>query len=147
MGSAIEVHSGDSSVAVSVIADHGIDLEVSIDGHRQRVRAVATLEGGWLDAFGVCTAFVDLADSPPERGAGAGGGAVMSRMHGALVKLAVSPGQKVARGEFLLAIEAMKMEHRIEAPVAGTVVEVGVAAGAHVAPGRLLVRIEPETAG
>jgi biotin carboxyl carrier protein len=67
-------------------------------------------------------------------------------MHGLLATLAVSPGQRVERGAFLLSIEAMKMEHRFEAPVAGTVVEVGAAAGTQVSPGRLLVRIEPDTA-
>lgn len=60
-----------------------------------------------------------------------------------VVNLAASVGQKVERGQFLLAIEAMKMEHRIEAPIAGTVAEVGTVKGQQVAPGRLLVRIEP----
>ena len=50
------------------------------------------------------------------------------------------------KGEFVLAIEAMKMEHRIEAPVAGTVVELGAAAGNQVSPGRMLVRIEADAA-
>ena len=63
-------------------------------------------------------------------------------MHGQLVKLDAALGQRVSKGEFLLAIEAMKMEHRIESPIDGTVVEVGAAAGAQVAPGQLLLRIE-----
>ena len=131
---------------VTVMHDDGVDVELLMDGRHERVRAVATREGGWVDAFGVCAAFTDLADAPPDRTAGAGGGTVMCKMHGALVKLAVAPGQKVAKGEFLLAIEAMKMEHRIDAPVGGIVVEVGASAGTQVAPGRLLVRIEPDPA-
>ena len=55
-------------------------------------------------------------------------------------------GQRVRKGEFVLAIEAMKMEHRIEAPIDGTVVEVGASAGTQVAPGRMLVRIEADPA-
>ena len=56
------------------------------------------------------------------------------------------PSSSVARGDYLLSIEAMKMEHRFEAPVSGTVVEVGASPGTQVAPGRLLVRIEPDPA-
>jgi propionyl-CoA carboxylase alpha chain len=66
-------------------------------------------------------------------------------MHGQLVRIAVEPGQRVTRGTYLLSIEAMKMEHRFEAPIDGTVVEIGASAGTQVAPGRLLVRIEPDT--
>ena len=65
-------------------------------------------------------------------------------MHGLLVRLEVAVGQRVRKGEFMLAIAAMKMEHRIESPIDGTVVEVGAAAGAQVAPGQLLLRIEAD---
>ena len=57
----------------------------------------------------------------------------------------VRVGQRVRKGEFMLAIEAMKMEHRIEAPIDGTVVELGASAGAQVAPGKLLIRIEAQS--
>jgi biotin carboxyl carrier protein len=50
----------------------------------------------------------------------------------------------VRQGQLLLAIEAMKMEHRIEAPIDGTVAELGAALGAQVAPGQLLLRIEAD---
>ena len=55
-------------------------------------------------------------------------------------------GQRVRKGEFVLAIEAMKMEHRIEAPIDGTVVEVGAAPARRWRPGRMLVRIEADAA-
>jgi len=60
------------------------------------------------------------------------------------VRLEVATGQRVRKGEFMLAIEAMKMEHRIESPIDGTVVEVGAASGTQVAPGQLLLRIEAD---
>jgi biotin carboxyl carrier protein len=37
----------------------------------------------------------------------------------------------------------MKMEHPVVAPIAGSVAEIGVAVGEQVAPGRLLMRVEP----
>ena len=98
----------------------------------------------WLDAEGISAAYADLSDAPPQREDTAAHGLVASRMHGLLVRLEVAVGQRVRKGEFMLAIEAMKMEHRIESPIDGTVVEVGAAAGAQVAPGQLLLRIEAD---
>lgn len=36
------------------------------------------------------------------------------------------------------------MQHRVDAPIGGRVAELGARVGAQVAPGALLVRIEPE---
>ena len=103
-------------------------------------------DAGWLDADGVSAAWADTSQAPPVVDDEASHGVITSRMHGQVVRLNVEVGQRVRKGDFVLAIEAMKMEHRIEAPIAGTVVEVGAAAGTQVAPGRLLVRIEADAA-
>jgi len=50
----------------------------------------------------------------------------------------------VAAGAVLAVMEAMKMELTLAAPRDGVVAEVAVAAGAHVAQGALLVRLEHE---
>ena len=42
-------------------------------------------------------------------------------MNGAVVLLLVEPGQLVAKGDALMVMEAMKMEHAIRAPAAGRV--------------------------
>ena len=54
---------------------------------------------------------------------------------------AVSAGDSVAKGQLLLILEAMKMEHRITAPRAGTVEALHVAAGDQVENGQLLVTV------
>jgi geranyl-CoA carboxylase alpha subunit len=133
-------------LSVAVLREDSEAFDVSVDGIRRIVRASLKGNRGWLDADGVSEGFADLTDQPRDTSAGAADGIVTCRMHGLLAALAVTPGQCVARGDFLLSIEAMKMEHRFEAPVAGTVVEVGAAAGTQVSPGRLLVRIEPDPA-
>ena len=142
----ISVAVGNTSFAIELLHDDGHRLQLVVDGLHTAVAYADDGDSGWLDADGVCAAWTDLTDAPPERAGGAAHGLVNSRMHGLLVRLAVQPGQRVQRGDFVLAIEAMKMEHRIEAPVSGTVVEVGAAEGTQVSPGRLLLRIEPEAA-
>jgi geranyl-CoA carboxylase alpha subunit len=145
-GEPVEARVGDAVHAVEVQRDDGLDVELIVDGLHLRARAAMQGDSGWLDAEGCSAAWADLSQAPPEREDESSHGLITSRMHGALVKLNVEVGQRVAKGDFVLAIEAMKMEHRIEAPVTGTVVEVGAAAGTQVAPGRLLVRIEADAA-
>jgi len=70
-----------------------------------------------------------------------GDGAVRAPMHGKLTAVFVKPGEKIARGQPIAIVEAMKMEHVLAAPVAGVVAE-ATAAGAQIAMGALVARIE-----
>ena len=63
------------------------------------------------------------------------------------MKLLVDPGAVVSRGQPLLIMEAMKMEHRICAPAAGQVSEFFFAAGDAVDAGDDLLRFVPGDAG
>lgn len=63
-------------------------------------------------------------------------------MPGAIVKLEVQKGQDVAEGDTLLFLEAMKMENPILTPFTGTVADILVNIGDHVATNQLLVKIE-----
>jgi propionyl-CoA carboxylase alpha chain len=57
----------------------------------------------------------------------------------------VEPGQHVSKGELLVTVEAMKMEHRVTAPFDGAVAEVRVEAGQQVDADQVLVVVaEPD---
>ena len=58
---------------------------------------------------------------------------------GKLVQVAVAPGQSVAKGDLLLVLEAMKMEHRIHAPHDGVIETVGGQTGDFVPAEAVLV--------
>jgi 3-methylcrotonyl-CoA carboxylase alpha subunit len=62
-------------------------------------------------------------------------GLVRAPMHGKVLSLLVAPGARVARGQRVAVIEAMKMEHTLVAPIDGTVAEIAVAQDAQVAEG------------
>ena len=62
---------------------------------------------------------------------------------GLLTALAVSVGAKVAKGEKLLTLEAMKMQTTIYAPCAGVVAEISVQMGEAVESKDLILRIRP----
>jgi biotin carboxyl carrier protein len=62
-------------------------------------------------------------------------------MPGKIVKVAVKPGDAVAERDLLVVLEAMKMEHRIEATRGGVVKSVAVSPGELVSAGAALVEI------
>jgi len=75
--------------------------------------------------------------------AGAGDGVIKAPMHGRVLEIDVAVGDRVAAGQRLAVIEAMKMEHTLRAPFAGTVTEVPVGAGNQVVEGAQIMVIEP----
>ncbi len=75
--------------------------------------------------------------------AGAGGdGAIVSPMPGKVIGVGVAQGEAVTKGQKLLTLEAMKMEHSLAAPFDGIVAELNASEGAQVSEGTLLARIE-----
>jgi len=71
-------------------------------------------------------------------------GEIEAPMPGKVTAVEVSQGEKVAKGQRLLTLEAMKMEHALTAPFDGTVAELNATPGAQVTEGQLLVRVEAE---
>ena len=71
-----------------------------------------------------------------------GGGALRAPLNGRVVQAAHRAGARVVRGEPLIVLEAMKMEHILPAPFDGVLADLSVAPGDQVAPGQLLARVE-----
>jgi 3-methylcrotonyl-CoA carboxylase alpha subunit len=63
-------------------------------------------------------------------------------MPGRIIAVEVAAGDIVTKGQKLLTLEAMKMEHNLIAPFDGVVAELNAVAGAQVQVEALLVRIE-----
>lgn len=69
----------------------------------------------------------------------AGGIQVKSPLPGSVIKVLVSEGQAVKKGDTLLTLESMKMENAIMAEQDGTVKQIAVAAGQNVMQDDLLI--------
>ncbi|MGH6784226.1 MAG: biotin/lipoyl-containing protein, partial [Sphingomicrobium sp.] len=76
-------------------------------------------------------------------GHGAHDGEILAPMPGKVTAVEIAIGEKVAKGQRLLTLEAMKMEHGLVAPFDGTVAELSAEAGQQVAVDALLAKIEP----
>jgi len=77
--------------------------------------------------------------APAKTKTAAPGGAITAPMPGTILRVAVNKGDKVAKGQTLLVLEAMKMENEIMAPADGVVEEVNVSQGVSVNAGQPLI--------
>jgi 3-methylcrotonyl-CoA carboxylase alpha subunit len=72
----------------------------------------------------------------------AGDGTILSPMPGRIIAVDVAAGDAVTKGQKLVTLEAMKMEHSLTAPFDGMVTELNAIVGGQVSEGSLLVRLE-----
>ncbi len=92
---------------------------------------------------GTTIAVRDLTLAAPASAAATGGdGKVRAAMNGRVVAVLVKPGDKVAAGQPVMTLEAMKMEHVHTAGTAGTISAIDVVEGEQVTTGKIVVEIE-----
>ena len=70
-------------------------------------------------------------------------GLVVAPMHGKVLAVLVQEGARVARGQHVAVIEAMKMEHTVVAPIDGTVADILVTKNSQIAEGATILAITP----
>jgi len=73
----------------------------------------------------------------------AGGGTILSPMHGKLMELSVVVGEQVIKGQKLAVLEAMKMQHEINAEIDGRIQTIAASIGDQVAANALILEIAP----
>jgi 3-methylcrotonyl-CoA carboxylase alpha subunit len=120
---------GDDTFVATVVRrranDGSIDYTLFADGENRRLRLVDPLDVTQYEAAGSTEA------------------SVRSPLPGKIIDLRVKAGDKVSKGQPLLVLEAMKMEHTLAAPADGTVKTVRYAVGEQVTEGAELVEFEP----
>jgi acetyl-CoA/propionyl-CoA carboxylase biotin carboxyl carrier protein len=126
----------------SLTADlDGAQLTITLDGLRTHYRVA---HGGgqiWLGSARGVTVLNEVREAPVRPDEQHSGNAELaSPMPGSVVAVNVENGAEVAAGTVVVAVEAMKMEHTLSAPVDG-VVELLVAVGDQVKVGQVLARV------
>jgi geranyl-CoA carboxylase alpha subunit len=81
--------------------------------------------------------------APASATAGGSDGKVRAAMNGRVIAVLVKQGERVAAGQPVMTLEAMKMEHVHIAPVSGTISAIDVVEGEQVTTGKTVVEIEP----
>lgn len=151
IGDVISVRGEGEPHAVRVISRDGDRFRIDVDGHRSTVRACWG-EGELDDG---ATVYLHLGHGeamltrvprfPTPAGLDADPGSCTAPTPGVVRAVHATEGQTVARGDLLVTLEAMKMEHTLTAPMDGVVASVRVAAGDAVDQRALLVVLtEPQ---
>jgi acetyl-CoA/propionyl-CoA carboxylase biotin carboxyl carrier protein len=119
-------------------------IVVVLDGMRRRHRVVPAADCWWVHSADGVTHLVRRARHERLRDAGGGASStqISSPMPGTVLAVLVADGAAVSRGESVLVVEAMKMEHTLAAEADG-VVELLVRVGEPVKLDQVLARIGP----
>ncbi len=123
---------------------HRGEVRVIEAGGNGALEGMATASGDHLLVFASGQAF---GFTLPGIGGGGGGGGegegtLVSPMPGRVLSVEVREGDHVAKGQKLLTLEAMKMEHSLVTPYGGVVAKLGAEAGEQVTEGTVLVLVE-----
>jgi 3-methylcrotonyl-CoA carboxylase alpha subunit len=116
-------------------------LSIRLDERAYRARAVRD-EDDWHVFSGGDYRRLTLRRGLPGQEDEAHPGSLAAPMPGKIVQVMSRPGEAVRKGQALLILEAMKMEHTITAPADGVVKEIHFAAGEQVLEGTELITME-----
>ncbi|WP_339738517.1 acetyl/propionyl/methylcrotonyl-CoA carboxylase subunit alpha [uncultured Maricaulis sp.] len=105
------------------------------------------MDQGYLVSSRGRTSFFALSHPDAAVDALEAGDTIKAPMPGKVLAVHVSAGDAVVKGQALVVLEAMKMEHALVAPRDGSLAEVRVEAGAQVAEGDILVLLHELDAG
>jgi propionyl-CoA carboxylase alpha chain len=129
----------DISIDVMDVSDTGLSVEV--DGIRRRFLIRRNGNEYYMRSSLGQRTLKRLSRYPRSAAAGRHQSA-NSPMPGQVLRILVAQGQRVAPGDPLIVLEAMKMEQNISAAIEGVVAAILVGPGEIVAPGQMLVEIE-----
>jgi geranyl-CoA carboxylase alpha subunit len=132
--------------SVALVDVHDATVTLEVDGLSERfVFTEVDQTTLWLASNNRTLALTDEMLLPPESAEAAAGGTVAAPMHGLLLSVDVSVGDRVEQGQRLAILEAMKMQHEIKAAVAGVVGEIAAAPGQQLGAGDLMLQIEEQS--
>src|SRR6478736_6500390 len=121
-------------------------IRFRVNGVMESARFLRDLDKLYILHRGVTLSVRDLTLAAPAATAAASGGdgKVRAAMSGRVVAVLVEPGERVAAGQPVMTLEAMKMEHVHTAPISGTISAIDVAEGEQVTTGKIVVEIEAD---
>ena len=115
---------------------------LEVDGLRRRHAYLQDAEHLWLFTAPGCLALQDLTQAQAAGQASAHSGTLKAPMDGAIVEVLVSEGTAVSKGQLLVVLEAMKMEHPLKAGIDGVIKRLQVSQGDQVKNRQILLEVE-----
>ena len=133
----------DDATLTATAALDGDDVLLTTGGRSTRWATAVDGDKVWIGHEGASWVLQEAVRHLRGEEGGAHGGDVTSPMPGSVIAVHVAQGDTVTKGQPLVVVEAMKMEHTLAAPLDGTVGEVLVRVGQQVAVDELLASVAP----
>ncbi|MEX1280459.1 MAG: biotin carboxylase N-terminal domain-containing protein [Acidimicrobiia bacterium] len=143
-GLAVEVD-GQPMGEVALVAEEPDGVVVEFDGVRAAYAVAHAGDTWFVDGPEGGVALTELPRFPGVAEEGIAG-SLLAPMPGKVITVEAAEGDRVTKGQVLVVVEAMKMEHAVRAPSDGTVAEVRVAEGAQVEADEVLVVVDEDEA-
>lgn len=140
----LQARVGDSEVAIALLRADGRWATLELDGVRRRAAYHHSAGRLWLYGQHGNLELLDVTHEPAGGLNAASSGTVKAPMDGAIVDVLVGEGERVAKGQLLVVLEAMKMEHPLKAGIDGVIRRVQVTAGDQVKNRQVLVEVEEQ---
>ncbi|WP_217992588.1 ATP-binding protein [Polaromonas sp. AET17H-212] len=140
----LDVSSGTQQHAATCVPAGAGQMRVTLDGLSRTARACRVADGRWHVQVGAVDVWLKDASLEPAAGVASGNQAMELRapFNGKVIAVKVSAGASVKRGDTLLVIESMKLEHAVCATRDAVVAAMAVEPGQQTAPGQVLLRFE-----
>ncbi|MBM4326940.1 MAG: hypothetical protein FJ118_07220 [Deltaproteobacteria bacterium] len=140
--SVVTVGENARNVTVRIISPN--QLHMVIDGAPVNLFVAPDVDGAWVWVNGRARLAqdADQVARRSSRGPGMGPSEVTPPTPASVVKVLVSEGDRIEKGQPAVVVSAMKMEITLNAPYSGVVKAVNTVVGAQVSPGQILVEIE-----
>ncbi len=119
-------------------------LRLECDGRQFNAEVAAEGDHIWVFCDGLTHEFVTVGGLGDAGADHDNGDTLIAPMPGLIAAVKVAAGARVSKGDALVVLETMKMEHVLTAPRDGIVAEVLATAGDQVTDGALLLRLETE---
>ncbi|WP_095189605.1 acetyl/propionyl/methylcrotonyl-CoA carboxylase subunit alpha [Pseudomonas sp. Irchel 3E19] len=138
----IQVKTAERSLELTLIEHSATSLTLEIDGLRQR--HAYRLDAGhlWLFTHPGSLRLEDRTHAVIGSQTSVSSGTLKAPMDGAIVDVLVSEGSPVSKGQLLVVLEAMKMEHPLKAGIDGVLKRVQVKVGDQVKNRQVLLQVE-----
>jgi geranyl-CoA carboxylase alpha subunit len=121
-------------------------IRFTASGVQQTARYVLHDGTVHLDINGLVAAIRETTLEPSAASRRDASSRLVAPMNGAIISVAAKPGDLVAKGQLIVVLEAMKMQHEITAERDGTIEKILVRPGDQVATRQVLVELKAEVA-
>lgn len=137
----VTVIAGDASATLTLVSITPGELDYIDNGVRQRCQYQRSGDRLYLQQLSRALCVRDVTHAPASMLEGDASDRILATMDGAIIDVRAERGQTVQRGDTLVVLEAMKMEHPLVAERDGTIARVHVTTGTQVRRRQVLVEL------